>query len=75
MDHKVYITPGSELRCGDPGWFRVVFAAVPHILEEGNLQYKGFVMSVTNKTALAGVKGEMERPNEMKSKQILLNCG
>jgi len=52
MDRKVYVTPGSEMRCVDPGWFRVVFTALPHVLEEGNLQYKGFVMSVTKKQHL-----------------------
>ena len=49
MDHKVYVTPGSEMRCVDPGWFRVVFTALPHVLEEGNLQYKRFVKSVSKK--------------------------
>jgi hypothetical protein len=57
MDHKVYVTPGSEMRCADPGWFRVVFTAPPHVLEEGNFQYKEFVMSVTKKTPLTGIKG------------------
>ena len=68
MDHKVYVTPGSEMRCVDPGWFRVVFTAVPHVLEEGNLQYKGFVMSVTDEIASAGLDGNIERENEIKSK-------
>ncbi|KDR08258.1 1-aminocyclopropane-1-carboxylate synthase-like protein 1 [Zootermopsis nevadensis] len=35
MARKVYVTPGSEMRCADPGWFRIVFSAAPHILEEG----------------------------------------
>jgi hypothetical protein len=37
MAHKVYVTPGSEMRCADPGWFRIVFTAAPHVLEEGVL--------------------------------------
>ncbi|PNF40153.1 hypothetical protein B7P43_G09761 [Cryptotermes secundus] len=35
MAHKVYLTPGSEMRCADPGWFRIVFSSAPHVLEEG----------------------------------------
>jgi hypothetical protein len=37
MAHKVYVTLGSAMRCADPGWFRVVFSAAPHVLEEGML--------------------------------------
>jgi hypothetical protein len=37
------------MRCADPGWFRIVFTAVPHVLEEGNLYclLQGFVFQET----------------------------
>ena len=35
MDHKVYIIPGSEVHCADPGWYRIVFSMKPEILDEG----------------------------------------
>lgn len=47
MARKVYVTPGSEMRCADPGWFRIVFSAAPHILEEGVLYlFNVYVMSL-----------------------------
>jgi hypothetical protein len=51
-----------------------VFTAVLHVLEEGNLQYKGFVTNVTDKIVPAGIDGNMETKNEIKSKQILPYC-
>ncbi|XP_069678877.1 probable inactive 1-aminocyclopropane-1-carboxylate synthase-like protein 2 [Periplaneta americana] len=38
MEHKVYLTPGSEMKCVDPGWFRVVFTAPSNVLDEGILR-------------------------------------
>ncbi|KAJ9579121.1 hypothetical protein L9F63_024771, partial [Diploptera punctata] len=35
MEHKVYITPGSEMRSLEYGWFRIVFSAKSEILNEG----------------------------------------
>jgi hypothetical protein len=66
MEHKVYVTPGSEMRCADPGWFRVVFSAAPHILEEGMLYIFMvylimLIMCMREDTAVIRVDGNVTR--------------
>ena len=34
-DEKVYIVPGSQFFCQQPGWFRIIFAVKQDILEAG----------------------------------------
>ena len=35
LDHKLILSPGKTFMCKEPGWFRLVFAARPHLLRNG----------------------------------------
>ncbi|KAM9768955.1 putative inactive 1-aminocyclopropane-1-carboxylate synthase-like protein 2 [Dama dama] len=32
LDHKLILSPGKTFMCKEPGWFRLIFAARPHLL-------------------------------------------
>uniref|UniRef100_A0A8C6DEC9 1-aminocyclopropane-1-carboxylate synthase homolog (inactive) like n=1 Tax=Moschus moschiferus TaxID=68415 RepID=A0A8C6DEC9_MOSMO len=35
LDHKLILSSGKTFMCKEPGWFRLVFAARPHLLRSG----------------------------------------
>ena len=35
LDHRLILSPGKTFMCKEPGWFRLVFAARPHLLRSG----------------------------------------
>lgn len=37
LDANVVINPGIGFRCHEPGWFRIIFANSPEILEIGKI--------------------------------------
>ena len=40
LDHKLILSPGKTFMCKEPGWFRLVFAARPHLLRNAMRRFQ-----------------------------------
>ena len=50
---KVYIVPGAEFNCNIAGWFRIIFAVRPEVLEEGLNRLEKLLQSIKNQNNLS----------------------
>ncbi|KAM7236094.1 hypothetical protein CapIbe_013280 [Capra ibex] len=40
LDHRLILSPGKTFMCKEPGWFRLVFAARPHLLRSAMRRFQ-----------------------------------
>ena len=69
-DHKVYVVPGSEFRCEQFGWFRVVISVEPHNLDAGITRIKSALLGISSRK---GIKAKPEKPKELSVGVFTLN--
>ena len=61
-DHQVYVVPGSEFRCEQFGWFRIVISVEPHNLDAGITRIKSALLGISKRK---GIKAKPEKLKEI----------